>query len=356
MRGEVKRGFGSAQRGAGDIDYGDRGPRGPSASSRGQPVQRLLPHPGRQGSRDLSQTAAPELRRLRREALFFARLRPHRRIDRRGPDGPFHLRGHLGRRPGGKGGRYRGAAHRQHQRFPVPYRQGAGARGGAAARAREGGLPIVYLNLVRGQDELVFDVGSVVMDSIDIAKDTLDIDFQPHGHTVELPHDEQGISEATRRLREAAPRLVVLQATGGLETELAASLMAAALAVTMRKPRGSWPRQRTRLLTHLALPAQAPPRLPARSFDRFQMASDPSPRPPPTRFHSPTRQPPLAGTPERPKRSWIRAPGTSDRGSARILDRRIVSLTTPRSIGTLPLPEKSFEIPIYGDTDDDDPA
>ena len=72
---------------------------------------------------------------------------------------------------------------------------------------------------------------------IDISKDTLDIGFQPPGHTGELPHDEQGISEATRRLREAEPRLVVLEATGGLETELAASLMAAGLAVVVVNPR-----------------------------------------------------------------------------------------------------------------------
>jgi hypothetical protein len=72
---------------------------------------------------------------------------------------------------------------------------------------------------------------------IDISKDTLDIGFQPPGHTGELPHDEQGISEATRRLREAEPRLVVLEATGGLETELAASLMAAGVAVVVVNPR-----------------------------------------------------------------------------------------------------------------------
>jgi hypothetical protein len=41
---------------------------------------------------------------------------------------------------------------------------------------------------------------------IDISKDTLDIGFQPPGHTGELPYGEQGISEATRRLREAEPR------------------------------------------------------------------------------------------------------------------------------------------------------
>ena len=55
---------------------------------------------------------------------------------------------------------------------------------------------------------------------IDISKDTLDIGFQPPGHTGELPHDEQGISEATRRLREAKPRLVVLEATGALRRSL----------------------------------------------------------------------------------------------------------------------------------------
>jgi len=61
--------------------------------------------------------------------------------------------------------------------------------------------------------------------------------FSPLGITGELPHDEQGISEATRRLREAEPRLVVLEATGGLETELAASLMAAGVAVVVVNPR-----------------------------------------------------------------------------------------------------------------------
>lgn len=70
---------------------------------------------------------------------------------------------------------------------------------------------------------------------IDISKDTLDIGFQPSGQTV--PHDEPGITEATRRLREAAPRLVVLEATGGLETRLAASLTAAGVPVAVVNPR-----------------------------------------------------------------------------------------------------------------------
>jgi transposase len=70
---------------------------------------------------------------------------------------------------------------------------------------------------------------------IDISKDTLDIGFQPSGQTVQIPHDEPGITEATRRLREAAPRLVVLEATGGLETRLAAS--AAGVPVAVVNPR-----------------------------------------------------------------------------------------------------------------------
>ncbi len=48
-----------------------------------------------------------------------------------------------------------------------PYHQGKQAEREAivAARAQEGGMPVVYVNLVGGQDELVFDGGSVVVDA-----------------------------------------------------------------------------------------------------------------------------------------------------------------------------------------------
>ena len=47
-----------------------------------------------------------------------------------------------------------------------PYHQGKQQEREAiiASRAREGGMPVVYVNLVGGQDELVFDGGSVVVD------------------------------------------------------------------------------------------------------------------------------------------------------------------------------------------------
>jgi transposase len=72
---------------------------------------------------------------------------------------------------------------------------------------------------------------------IDISKDTLDIGFQPSGQTVQIPHDEPGLAEATRRLRKAAPRLVVLEASGGLETALATALIAAGVPVAVVNPR-----------------------------------------------------------------------------------------------------------------------
>ncbi len=48
-----------------------------------------------------------------------------------------------------------------------PYHQGKQQEREAviALRAREGGMPVVYTNLVGGQDELVFDGGSVVVDA-----------------------------------------------------------------------------------------------------------------------------------------------------------------------------------------------
>ena len=99
-----------------------------------------------------------------------------------------------------------------------------------------------------------------------------------------------------------------------------------------------------KILAHLGLPARAPPRSPARAFDRFQMASDPRPRPLPP---GPTPEPTASfglHSPEKPKRPRI--PRSGHLGPRKGPEhpaswtRRIVSLTTHRSIGTLPLVEK----------------
>ncbi len=73
-------------------------------------------------------------------------------------------------------------------------------------RARENGLPIVYANLVGGQDELVFDGGSFVVDEAGVLQqrlpffeeseqivsfDTAEIPPQPQGQTVMVEMDEE---------------------------------------------------------------------------------------------------------------------------------------------------------------------
>ncbi|MFZ5512285.1 MAG: IS110 family transposase [Pseudomonadota bacterium] len=72
---------------------------------------------------------------------------------------------------------------------------------------------------------------------IDVSKDTLDVGLLPDRQTLRLTHDEEGIDEAVRCLGEVGPTLIVLEATGGLETQLAARLAAAGLPAVVVNPR-----------------------------------------------------------------------------------------------------------------------
>jgi len=72
---------------------------------------------------------------------------------------------------------------------------------------------------------------------IDVAKEWLDIAARPEGDAWRARNDEVGISELVGQLVERAPQLVVLEATGGLETALAAALTTAALPVVIVNPR-----------------------------------------------------------------------------------------------------------------------
>ena len=120
--------------------------------------------------RHVSQAAAAELRRVRRGPLLHARYRQRsaRAVrDRRRQGRHPHLRGHLEPvRSARRAGRRRRRAEHQHQRLAVPLRARAPAasgcsRPGPPTRARA----IVYVNQVGGQDELVFDGGSMVFDA-----------------------------------------------------------------------------------------------------------------------------------------------------------------------------------------------
>ena len=74
---------------------------------------------------------------------------------------------------------------------------------------------------------------------IDVAKEMLDVALRPTGERWRVEHDAAGLEQLLARLQAlaAAPALVVLEATGGLELELVAALAAAALPVVVVNPR-----------------------------------------------------------------------------------------------------------------------
>jgi transposase len=72
---------------------------------------------------------------------------------------------------------------------------------------------------------------------IDISKDTLDVGIDPEGQALRVAYDEEGIAAVCQRLVEAAPTLIVMEATGGLETRLASELATRGLAVAVVNPR-----------------------------------------------------------------------------------------------------------------------
>jgi transposase len=57
------------------------------------------------------------------------------------------------------------------------------------------------------------------------------------GQSLHLVHTDKAICDLTERLLEQRPTLIVMEATGGLETALASALAAAGLAVAVVNPR-----------------------------------------------------------------------------------------------------------------------
>ncbi len=72
---------------------------------------------------------------------------------------------------------------------------------------------------------------------IDVAKATLDVAARPSGEAWRAGNDEAGIAGVVARLRPLGPALIVLEATGGFETAVAAALAAAGLSVVVANPR-----------------------------------------------------------------------------------------------------------------------
>jgi len=71
---------------------------------------------------------------------------------------------------------------------------------------------------------------------IDVAKSWLDVAWLD-GTVLHIEHTEEAIGGLVERLRSQPPTLVVMEATGGMETELASALVAAGMAVAVVNPR-----------------------------------------------------------------------------------------------------------------------
>ena len=72
---------------------------------------------------------------------------------------------------------------------------------------------------------------------IDVAKDRLDVNLRPDGEVFTVARDGEGIEALAIRLVALKVELVVLEATGGFETVVAAGLAAAGLPLAVVNPR-----------------------------------------------------------------------------------------------------------------------
>ena len=72
---------------------------------------------------------------------------------------------------------------------------------------------------------------------IDVSKATLDVAVLPCERSWQVEREEAGIASLVETLRALAPRLVVLEATGGLEAPVTAALATAGLPVVVVNPR-----------------------------------------------------------------------------------------------------------------------
>jgi len=71
---------------------------------------------------------------------------------------------------------------------------------------------------------------------IDVSKDRLDVHVEPGGEAFAVARDAAGLEALVERLRPLAPKIVAVEATGGFETVVAASLAAASLPVVVVNP------------------------------------------------------------------------------------------------------------------------
>jgi Transposase/3-demethylubiquinone-9 3-methyltransferase len=118
-----------------------------------------------------------------------------------------------------------------------------------------------------GRDASPYSQGRVMEQSsimptfvgIDVSKNRLDVHVRPLGQSFSVARDGEGLAQLCDRLRELAPKLVVLEATGGFEVTVAATLAGERLPLAVVNPRQirDFARATGRLAKTDALDAQA---------------------------------------------------------------------------------------------------
>ncbi len=72
---------------------------------------------------------------------------------------------------------------------------------------------------------------------IDVSKKQLDVAVRPDGKSWSIRYDEEEVNSLVKQLQDLAPTLIILEATGGLETKLVSALAAIGLPVVVVNPR-----------------------------------------------------------------------------------------------------------------------
>lgn len=77
----------------------------------------------------------------------------------------------------------------------------------------------------------------LVFAGIDVSKDRLDVAVLPTGETWSVEHTEPAVEALAQKLEELRPESVIVEATGGFERTLVATLAAASIRVVVVNPR-----------------------------------------------------------------------------------------------------------------------
>ena len=110
---------------------------------------------------------------------------------------------------------------------------------------------------------------------IDVSKEHLDVSSHDGELTGRWTNDEQGLAELTEKLKDARPKLVVMEATGGYELEVTFALAASKVPLVVVNPRQV--RDFAKALGHLAKTDKIDARVIAEFGNATKPEADPLP-------------------------------------------------------------------------------